>query len=254
MYMMYVDESGDPGLVNSPTDYLVLSGVVIHESRWDDYLGQLIEFRRALKTTFEFPVRYEIHASQLISRPGSLIRIPKHDRLTILRWFVDVLTRMEDVRVINVVVDKTKLKGGDAFLVAWQTLLQRFDNTIVKQNFPGSLSPYEKGLVFADDTNARVLTQLQRRMRRHNPVPNSASYGSGYRNILVKSIVEDPNFRNSAASYYIQAADLVAYFLYQKHFPNSYIRKKGAQGYFDRLDPILCKVASYTNAQGIVYR
>ncbi len=31
---MYVDESGDMGLVNSPTRFFVLSGVVIHEMRF----------------------------------------------------------------------------------------------------------------------------------------------------------------------------------------------------------------------------
>jgi hypothetical protein len=30
MYFMYVDESGDPGLVGSPTRYFTLSGLVIH--------------------------------------------------------------------------------------------------------------------------------------------------------------------------------------------------------------------------------
>lgn len=34
MYLMYVDESGDIGLVNSPTHYFVLVGLVLHELRW----------------------------------------------------------------------------------------------------------------------------------------------------------------------------------------------------------------------------
>ena len=33
MYLMYVDESGDSGLVNSPTRYFVLTGMVVHELR-----------------------------------------------------------------------------------------------------------------------------------------------------------------------------------------------------------------------------
>lgn len=32
MYFMYVDESGDPGMLVSPTRYFVLSGLVVHES------------------------------------------------------------------------------------------------------------------------------------------------------------------------------------------------------------------------------
>jgi hypothetical protein len=33
MFLMYVDESGDPGLINSPTRYYVLSGLVPDWSR-----------------------------------------------------------------------------------------------------------------------------------------------------------------------------------------------------------------------------
>ena len=34
MYLMYVDESGDVGMVNSPSRYFVLVGLVLHELRW----------------------------------------------------------------------------------------------------------------------------------------------------------------------------------------------------------------------------
>jgi hypothetical protein len=64
--------------------------------------------------------------------------------------------------------------------------------------------------------------------------------------------VEDPNFRDSAHSLYIQAADLAAYVLSQKLAPNSYMRKKSGYNYFDLLDAVLCKVASSTDEQGIV--
>jgi hypothetical protein len=42
--------------------------------------------------------------------------------------------------------------------------------------------------------------------------------------------------------------------LYQKHLACKYVRKKGGKNYFDRLDPILCKVATRDNDWGIVYR
>ena len=33
MYLMYIDESGDTGTNNSPTQYFVLSAIVIHEEK-----------------------------------------------------------------------------------------------------------------------------------------------------------------------------------------------------------------------------
>ena len=46
MYLMYVDESGDVGLVNSPTRYFVLVGLVLHELRWQQTKDELINFRQ----------------------------------------------------------------------------------------------------------------------------------------------------------------------------------------------------------------
>ena len=77
MFMIYVDESGDPGLVNSPTDYYALSGLVVHELRWSVYLDQLINFRKRMQATFGLRVREEIHASAMITRPGRVVRIKK---------------------------------------------------------------------------------------------------------------------------------------------------------------------------------
>jgi len=48
MYFFYVDESGDTGLVNSPSRYFVLSGIVVHELKWHDTLEAIIAFRRSL--------------------------------------------------------------------------------------------------------------------------------------------------------------------------------------------------------------
>jgi hypothetical protein len=44
MYFMYVDESGDPGLVGSPTRYFTLTGMVVHELRWHETLNKLVSF------------------------------------------------------------------------------------------------------------------------------------------------------------------------------------------------------------------
>ncbi len=52
MYLMYVDESGDIGLHNSPTRYFVLSGLVVHELRWQDTLDQFIDFRHRMRRQF----------------------------------------------------------------------------------------------------------------------------------------------------------------------------------------------------------
>ncbi len=132
MFLMYVDESGDPGLDNSPTEFFILTGLVVHESRWGDYLDSLVDFRQRLRTSFGLLMREEIHASHMISKPGGMVRIPRNDRLSILRFLADHLAGMGDLRLINVVVSKkAKPPGYPVFEQAWQALIQRFENTMV---------------------------------------------------------------------------------------------------------------------------
>ncbi len=166
MYLMYVDESGDCGLTGSPSAHFILTGLVIHESCWMNALEHLIAFRRSMKAKFGLKLREEIHTSHLITSPGPLARIPKNDRLTIIRHYADELASNDDFRIINIVVDKPgKPAGYDVFETAWQRLIQRFENTLNYQNFPRPLSTTEHGMIFPDHTDDKKLTRLLRRMR-----------------------------------------------------------------------------------------
>lgn len=251
MYLLYVDESGDVGLVHSPSPYFALSGFVVHELRWHDTLEAIIQFRQHLRDTYGFKLRDEIHAGHMIRKPGVLARIPKSIRLKILREVLDFEAGLPDISIINVVIDKSgKPANFDIFDAAWMTLIQRFHNTISHKNFPGPQNPDDKGLLIVDQTEERKLRNISRRMRRYNPVPNVG--GTGARPIPITTLVEDAVHRNSLHSYFIQLADVNAYFLYQRFQACGYVKKKGARNYFNRLRPVLCTVASRTDPDGIV--
>jgi len=254
MHLMYVDESGDCGMsASSPTRYFVLSGLVVHELRWETYLNQLIDFRQRLKGLFGLRLREELHAARMISRPGAFVRIPRNDRLAMIRMFANEIATMGDISLINVVVDKRgKPEGYDAFDMAWKALVQRFENTLSHRNFPGPANPDERGMLFPDHTDDKKLMILLRKMRRYNPVPSRPEYGMGYRNLPLGKIIEDPNFRRSDHSYFIQAVDLVAFLLYQQEAPSAYMKKKSAHNYFKKLSPVFCRVASPGDPQGVV--
>lgn len=251
MYFLYVDESGDIGLTDSPTRHFVLSGLVIHELRWHDTLEEIITFRRSLRLRYDLRLREEIHAAHFIHRPGPLARIRKDLRLRLMRDVIDFLAGIPDISIINIVVDKEyKPPGYDVFQNSWIALIQRFENTIARGNFAGPKNPQDYGMLVVDRTDEPKLRSLARRLRRYNPVPSVG--GGGYRQLPIRTLVEDPVHRDSLHSYFIQLVDVCAYFLQQKLLPNRYIRKKGARNYFDRLDPVLCKVASSHDPQGIV--
>jgi len=155
---MYVDESGDTGLTGSPTRYFTLTGVVLHELSWQEYLDRLVAFRQRMRHSFGLLMREEIHSAHFIT-------------CTMLRF---------------------------------------------------------------------------------NPVPNQPQHGAGYRNIQIPNLIEDPYFKDSRDSYFVQAADLAAFLIYQKLAQNSFIKRKSASNYFDRLQPVLCTVAATGDSYGIV--
>ena len=256
MFLMYVDESGDSGTPGTPgtTPVFVLTGLVVHELRWHDCLTQLVDFRRWCRMQYGLKLREEIHASRMINKPGGLVRIPRHQRLAILHGYARRLAGIGELNIINVVVRKEgKAAGYDVFENAWRALIQRFENTLNHRNFRGPANPDDRGMLVPDHSSDERIMRLLRQMRQYNPVPHLPQFGMGYRNLTLAHLVEDPNFRDSRHSYFVQSCDLAAFLLYQRLHPSGYIKKKGAKGYFNILDPILCKVASMYDPQGIVY-
>jgi hypothetical protein len=253
MYLLYVDESGDIGLVNSPTKYFCLSGLVLHELRWEATLSAVVNFRKYLKGKYGLKLREEIHTADFMFHPGELKRIGKSIRLHILKEAIEFQATIPDISIINVVVDKsTKQPGTDIFEMAWQTLIQRFHNTLSHHNFPGPQNPDERGLLITDNTDEPKLRQLSRKMRRFNHVPSR--FGSQSLSVPTTKIIEDAVHRDSKHSFLIQFCDVNAYFLYQHFNPSAYVKKKGARNYITKLGPSLCRVASSTHPLGIVLR
>ena len=254
MYIMYVDESGDTGMVKSPTRYFALSSLVIHERRWRELIDRLIAFRKTLRAVYGLPLRTEIHAAEFIRHPP-VPGMQRHIRLAILRNLIDELAKIDFISITSVVVLKVgKSPNYDVFTNAWQILFQRFENTMNYGNFPGSFRS-DFGIVITDNTDGMKLQKMVRRMAVYNPVPHMTSIygmGSGYRNLPIEKIIEDPNMRDSRYSYLIQACDVVAYFLLQRFAPNNYVQRMSAQRYYDRLRPILNLRASRSHPLGIV--
>jgi hypothetical protein len=109
----------------------------------------------------------------------------------------------------------------------------------------------DHGLIVCDKTDER-LNRLLRRMRRYNPVPNDrSSFGDGYRDLQLKFIVEDPVHRDSRHTYFLQAVDTIAFFLYQADTPNAFIKKKGARLQYTRLKGVACTHFTRENDYGV---
>lgn len=249
MFLMYVDESGDIGIVNSPTNYFVLSALIFHELRWNVIIENLIAFRRHLRATAGLKLREEIHATHFVNRPGELRRIKRHERIDILKQCIDWVADQQDINVITIVAAKSGKTKEQIFDWSWQRLIQRFENTIRYRNFNGPVNPDDRGIMIADRTDDKQLRLLVRRMRRYNPIPNITG---GYRNLTLDYVIEDPIMRESKDSLLHQMADVVSYCARQLYEPNAYMKKKGGHKFYERLDTALVKRASKNHPLGIV--
>lgn len=249
MFLMYVDESGDIGTQNSPTNCFILSALVFHELRWNAIMENLVAFRRHLRTTTGLKLREEIHATHFMNRPGELRRIKRHERVDILKQCIDWVADQQDINVITVVAAKTGKTKEQVFDWSWQRLIQRFENTIRYRNFKGPVNPDDRGMLIADRTDDKQLRLLVRRMRRYNPIPNVIG---GYRNLTLDYVIEDPIMRESKDSFLHQIVDVVSYCARQLYEPNTYMKKKGGHKFYERLDTALVKHASKSHPLGIV--
>lgn len=222
--LLYVDESGDPGLYNSPTKYFVLSAIIIDEFNWRSLVSHHLEFRKFLRDSKGLKIEEEIHASDFINSPGDLVRIKRHDRLDILKKTIDWIVNQErSMGVITLVVDKQG-KNVDIFKYAWAELLSIFEYILKDEN--------NTGMIITDNTDG---TKLQDVMI----------------NLPVKNIIEDPILKHSYNSYFIQIVDVIAYFAHQVYETNNYVRRKGAHNFYKRLLPVLCRI-DISNECGII--
>lgn len=250
MMFMYVDESGDAGQfipnqsANSP--HFILSGLIISQNDWLQYLNNLKTFRKHIKAQHGLLMREEIHASELIriSKIAAYRQIRKTQRIDILRTFTQQMPLMfPQAKVINICLTKTDFPNGTNFMeLAWKRLIQRYDNFLKK-------AADDKGIIVADDTNSDLIRNLMRKMRIYNPMPTH--YGGTYQ-APTDNILEDPFTRDSKHSYFIQAVDSIAHTLYRREFPKGSLKKFGVDRFFDHLKPMLLKDANRMDKDGIV--
>jgi hypothetical protein len=218
---------------------------VVSQDEWEKYLQRIKAFRKSVKSRYGLNQREEIHAAELIrvNKNEAYKKIRKSQRINLLKDYCTEIPRIFDTAVvINVCLKIDEHPGVDIFSLAWARLLQRFDTYLKK-------GPKDKGIVVADDTDSLKLMALQRKMRVYNPTP--AHFTRSY-NAPIDSILEDPFSRASKHSYFIQSVDVIAHLLYRKEFPKGSLKKFGLEYEFQKLDPILLKVASKGDAYGIV--
>ena len=247
MYLMYVDESGDPGQISSySSPHYILSGVIIFSDEWLAALNQLKDLRRSFREQYHLGVRVELHAAELfrINKLEAYKKIRKHHRVAMYHSLMESLPfKLPGRRVINICLKKDEFDpGADFFGMAWRRLIQRYDNFLQQKG-------EKKGFIISDNSDARRINGILRKMRVFNPIPSH--FHTSY-NVPTVRVIEDISLRTSQDSYFIQVADAIAHALYPQEYPKTSLKKFNADKLFKRIEPILLLKASQNDPQGIV--
>lgn len=247
MYLMYVDESGDPGIHEYGSKHFILSGIIISQDEWNNNLQNLKKLRKELKQKYGLNQRTEIHASELIriNKIKEYSKFSKTSRINILRDYTSQIPIIFNTsKIINVCLKKSEYTSTkDIQEVAWNRLIQRFD-THLKKDLK------DRGIIITDDTSFIKIRDLLRKMRVYNPV--QSHYQAGAYNAPTDNIIEDIFTRDSTHSYFIQTVDVVAHLLYRKEYPKGALKKFGIESLFNKLTPLLLLEASKNDKYGIV--
>jgi hypothetical protein len=235
MYLMYVDESGDPG-PRGGNEMFVLTGLVVHESRWADCFAIIKQLRRTLREGYGIRLNGELHANKNIAGRGVLWgrRWPVADRVRLFQLVLESIAQFPSGQTMSICTRKRQAaekRGRDLHATAWTFLLQRFHNYVEKAR--GS-SGADSGIVIHDRGHEVEVRKLMRKLRVFNYVPSR--FGGPSRNLPLSYLIEDPVARNSAHAQFVQ---IVA-------------KYQGLDGVYEILKPVVLAAAATDDDWGIV--
>lgn len=203
----YIDESGNIGAPSKGgTRTYTLGCVMVPMDHWTDRLDLLVEARSEIRRTYEVRLRDELKANYLLRGRGPLeaLRLGDGQRRDIYKRLL-VATNVASSGVFAVVIDKEHARfSGDPADRAWEYLLQRLRIRSATMGHPI--------MVVHDDGDADRVRKHLRRFRRHSFSPSGAR-------VTAPMLIEDPVPRNSALSYFVQSADLVAFAAFRRFQP-----------------------------------
>jgi len=260
-----------------------MSAISIRHTDWKECFDAIREHRAQLKRTYGIFMRKEVHATDLVRGKGRISEkiITKWQRSRIFFGLLELVANLPSVQLFNGCWDQ---KGAaDPQMRAWDRITNRIERTM--RHFEETEGRLRKGLlanlkspadrksidqlskrlllfrpraiIIADEGREQEITSALRRMHIHNPVPSQFGEwrpGVLTRNITTDRIIEDPVFKASSRSYFLQLADCVSFALLKREVPPTpAVAKYGLHKMFDQTLASICfKPASKDDPLGVV--
>lgn len=248
MYFCYVDESGDCGMYDGKrpdktgTSFFILAGIVVAANKWKVSLETLKGFRKKIAREAFLPYHIEFHCSEMIDphKIKEFSSISVADRWKLMEEYAETIGQHTAFTLITVVIDKTtsNVPPDDYLTAAATKLYQAFDEFLKAQS--------SNGIIFFDRANERIINTHVRKLL------GTGASGETIPGVRIGWVIEDPIFRVSSDSIFIQSADVVAYTLKENEFPQASRQKFQAHKIFKRKLAPICFKSKITDEDGII--
>jgi Protein of unknown function (DUF3800) len=195
-------------------------------------------------------------------------------------WILNLVASLPQVWVFNVCLDVAS--HADPQMVAWDRIVNRIERTVLEQEnreiplrrrliaeaeralsapvaklIDERLSIYKsRAVIIADEGRETEIIKALRKMHVYNPIPSQlGGWPTGStKSITIDRVIEDPVFKQSDRSYFIQLADCVAFALLKSEVtptPNI-VKYKINEMFEDTLSGVCFRPASPRDPLGIV--
>lgn len=203
--IVYCDETGDDGRNTSSSNAFILTSLNMSTESWQSNYDSFKKFRQALKTKYGFHAGMEMHTKQFLTdkNPYRTFGWTTAQKLDILKEFTLAIAAL-DISVINVIIDKTKVKSDDYSILehALTYNIQRIENdSNGNWNF----------IIITDKGRISPMRKTARAIRAYNPI--QSQFG-GYINKPIKYLIEDIMEKDSKESYFIKICDFISFFVH----------------------------------------
>lgn len=236
MHLIYIDDSFDHN-----AKLYTFSGLAIPDDGWAASFAAVRKWRREIRDSDGILISKELHAVDFCTGRGRVgpRTVTKHRRSQIFHAGL-VRVAGQNVQLFNCALYRQDW--------AFERLLNRINRTMQAWD--------SNALLICDEGKEAEYTRLVRRMSVHNPIPSRFGVwldtGQDYKNIPIERIIEDPFFKQSDKSYFVQMADWCAYALLQRERPIPSRKRYNLHKAFDALTPICVKATNPKDPLGII--
>jgi len=235
MHLIYIDDSHEG-------NFNIFSAIAIPDDQWSDVFKAIRGWRQKIKDSDDIYVYKELHAWKFVSGRGRIAPsiVTKWRRSQLFKEALRFLSKQQHIRIFN--------SCSSNPVYAFERLLNRINRTMKTWA--------SRAIIICDEGKEDEYIRLVRKMSVHNPIPSQfgawLDTGKATKNIPIDRIIEDPFFRSSSKSYFIQMADFCAYALLRREKRLAAKDKYLLHEAFDVLKPVCVKAASPKDPFGII--